>query len=100
MATVQQKTCLWFHRSKSIVTIQRRFRLEYRNCRSPSKSSIKRFKGAGNVHHRKGAGRPSVSDKIVERVRETFTVRNCSYRHLIEFLLGDLQFRYSKRKRL
>ncbi|GBM62574.1 hypothetical protein AVEN_95552-1 [Araneus ventricosus] len=43
---MQQKTrlvCLWFHKSKSIVTVQRRFRLEYRNCQSPSKNSIKRW---------------------------------------------------------
>ncbi|GBO25731.1 hypothetical protein AVEN_188406-1 [Araneus ventricosus] len=35
MATAQQKARLWFHESKSIVLVQRRFRLEYRNCRSP-----------------------------------------------------------------
>ncbi|GBM56593.1 Feline leukemia virus subgroup C receptor-related protein 2, partial [Araneus ventricosus] len=45
MATVQQKarlTHLWFHRSKSVVTVRRCFRPEYRNCQSPSKNSIKR----------------------------------------------------------
>ncbi|GBN66613.1 hypothetical protein AVEN_184518-1 [Araneus ventricosus] len=36
MATVQQKVCLWFHGNKSIVTVQRIIRLEYRNCQSPS----------------------------------------------------------------
>nr|GBM17645.1 hypothetical protein AVEN_196910-1 [Araneus ventricosus] len=44
MATLQQKaplTRLWFHESKPFVTVQTRFRLEYRNCRSPSKNSIK-----------------------------------------------------------
>ncbi|GBN83577.1 hypothetical protein AVEN_223066-1 [Araneus ventricosus] len=75
MATFQQKARFWFHESESIATVQRRFR--YRNCWSPSKNSIKRwyeqFKGTGNVHHRRGAGRPSVSDEVVERVRETFT---------------------------
>ncbi|GBM74910.1 hypothetical protein AVEN_67640-1 [Araneus ventricosus] len=40
MATVQQKARLWFHESKPIVTSQIRFRLEYRNCRSPSKNFI------------------------------------------------------------
>ncbi|GBL89535.1 hypothetical protein AVEN_87869-1, partial [Araneus ventricosus] len=71
MATVQQKARLWFHESESIVTVQRCFRLGYRNCRFPSKNSIKRwceqFKGTGNMHHRKDAGRPSVSDEVVER---------------------------------
>ncbi|GBL91566.1 hypothetical protein AVEN_23628-1 [Araneus ventricosus] len=36
MTTVKQKARLWFHESKSIVTVQRHFRLEYRNCQSPS----------------------------------------------------------------
>ncbi|GBO32927.1 hypothetical protein AVEN_116860-1 [Araneus ventricosus] len=57
MATVQQKVRLWFHESKPIVTVQRRFCLEYRNCHSTSKNSIKlwyeQFKGTGDVQHRK-----------------------------------------------
>ncbi|GBM95238.1 hypothetical protein AVEN_162464-1 [Araneus ventricosus] len=77
MATVQQKAGLCFHESKSIVTVQRLFRLEYRNFQSPRKNSIKRwyeqFKGTGNVHHREGTGRPSVSDEVAERMREIFT---------------------------
>ncbi|GBM89174.1 hypothetical protein AVEN_261174-1 [Araneus ventricosus] len=77
MTIVQQKERLWCQESKLIVTVQRRFRLEYRNCQSPGKNTIKRwyeqFKGTGNVRHRKGAGRPSVSDEFVERVRKTFT---------------------------
>ncbi|GBM43444.1 hypothetical protein AVEN_18610-1 [Araneus ventricosus] len=84
MATMQQKARLWFHESKSIVAVQRCFRLEYRNCRSPSKNSIKhwceQFKETGNMYHRKCAGRPSISDEVVERVtekcasvKETFT---------------------------
>ncbi|GBN41638.1 hypothetical protein AVEN_109102-1 [Araneus ventricosus] len=67
MATVQQKAhfaSLWFHHSKSIVRVKRCFHLEYRNCQSSSKNS-KRC--------RKGAGRPLVSDKFVEQVKETFT---------------------------
>ncbi|GBN68578.1 hypothetical protein AVEN_195972-1 [Araneus ventricosus] len=80
MATVQQKarlTRLWFYESKSIATVQRHFRLQYRNCHSPSQNSINRwyeqFKGTGNVHHRKSVGRPSVSEEVVHRVKETFT---------------------------
>ncbi|GBM65645.1 hypothetical protein AVEN_217638-1 [Araneus ventricosus] len=78
MATVQSKvrlTRLWFHESKTIMTVQRCFPLEYRNCQSPSKNSIERwyeqFKGTGNVHHEKGAGRPLVSDEVVERPEAT-----------------------------
>ncbi|GBM24563.1 hypothetical protein AVEN_217136-1 [Araneus ventricosus] len=75
MATAQQKARVWFHENKSIVTVQRCFRLEYRSCQSPSKNSIKnwyeKFKGTGNVNHRKGARQPPVSDKLVERVRKT-----------------------------
>ncbi|GBO16143.1 hypothetical protein AVEN_33535-1, partial [Araneus ventricosus] len=63
-ATVQQTARLWFYESKSIVTVQRRFRLEYRNCQSPNKNSIKRwyesFKLTGNV-----VGGESVSYKPV-----------------------------------
>ncbi|GBL69239.1 hypothetical protein AVEN_238131-1 [Araneus ventricosus] len=80
MATVQQEaseTRLWFHESKSILTVQSHFRLQYRNSRSPSKNSINRwyeqFKGTGNVRHRKNVGRPSVTDEIVHRVQQTFT---------------------------
>ncbi|GBM63858.1 hypothetical protein AVEN_69871-1 [Araneus ventricosus] len=74
MATVQQKARLWFHESKLGVTVQRCFRLECRNCQSPSKNSIKRwYEGEGNVYHKKCAGRLSVSGKVVERARETFS---------------------------
>ncbi|GBM56320.1 hypothetical protein AVEN_205273-1 [Araneus ventricosus] len=58
MATVQQTARLWFHKSKSIVTVQRRFHLEYRNYQSLSKNSIKRwyeqFKGTGQVPYDHG----------------------------------------------
>ncbi|GBL76801.1 hypothetical protein AVEN_130618-1 [Araneus ventricosus] len=84
-------------------TVQKRFRLEYRNRQSPSKNSNKRwyeqFEETENVHHRKADERPSVSDEDVKRVKETLTL-NCSYQSLMEFLLGDRQFRYSNRKRL
>ncbi|GBN27114.1 hypothetical protein AVEN_274370-1 [Araneus ventricosus] len=43
MATAQQKARLWFHENKSFIIVQRRFRLEYRNCRSPRKNSIRRW---------------------------------------------------------
>ncbi|GBN47449.1 hypothetical protein AVEN_149415-1, partial [Araneus ventricosus] len=34
MANVQQKARLWFHESKSTITVQGIIRLEYRNCQS------------------------------------------------------------------
>ncbi|KAG8242666.1 hypothetical protein J6590_061240 [Homalodisca vitripennis] len=78
MASVQEKArcVLWFHESRSVITVQRRFRLEYgRN--PPSNNSIKRwyrqFEQTGSVQHRKGAGRPPVSEAIVDQVRELFT---------------------------
>ncbi|GBN21570.1 Putative ubiquitin carboxyl-terminal hydrolase 50 [Araneus ventricosus] len=43
MAIVQQKARLWFLESKSIATVQRIIRLEYRNYRSPNKNFIKRW---------------------------------------------------------
>ncbi|GBM08645.1 hypothetical protein AVEN_52480-1 [Araneus ventricosus] len=80
MATVQQKARFCFYGSKSIVTVQRCFHIEDRNCPSPSKNSIMRWcqqcKEAVNVHHRKGAGRPSVADEVVERVRGDFRSDN------------------------
>ncbi|KAG8296099.1 hypothetical protein J6590_065086 [Homalodisca vitripennis] len=78
MASVQEKArcVLWFHESRSVITVQRRFRLEYgRN--PPSNNSIKRwyrqFEQTGSVQHRKGAGRPPVSEAVVDQVRELFT---------------------------
>ncbi|GBM01164.1 hypothetical protein AVEN_27260-1 [Araneus ventricosus] len=89
MVTMQQKarpTRLWFHENKSFITVQGCFNLKYRNCQSPSKNSIKRwyerFKGTGNVHHKKGAGRTSVSDEVVERVMETFSPLSSGYTNL------------------
>ncbi|GBN99907.1 hypothetical protein AVEN_50830-1, partial [Araneus ventricosus] len=70
ISNVQQKVRLWFHESKPIITVQRIIRLKYGKYRPPSKTSIKRwyeqFKGTGNVYRRKGAGRPSISEEVVE----------------------------------
>ncbi|GBO10714.1 hypothetical protein AVEN_143866-1, partial [Araneus ventricosus] len=43
MDTVQPTARLCFYESKPIVTVQRRFRLEKRNCQSPSKNSIQHW---------------------------------------------------------
>ncbi|GBN50703.1 hypothetical protein AVEN_170793-1 [Araneus ventricosus] len=41
---------LWFHESKSIVTVQRRFRFGYSNCQSPLSLDISN-KGAFSLPH-------------------------------------------------
>ncbi|GBM35818.1 hypothetical protein AVEN_43509-1 [Araneus ventricosus] len=71
MATVQQTTRLWFYESKSIVTVQRRFRLEYRNCRFQVRtpSSV----GVSNLREQERCRMTTVSEEVVERVRETCT---------------------------
>ncbi|GBN94625.1 hypothetical protein AVEN_115584-1 [Araneus ventricosus] len=81
--------------------ISKSFRQQYRNCHSPSRNSINRwyeqFKGTGNVHHRKGVGRPSVTDEVVHRGRRPAHLKFL-YERLIEFLLRGREFRYSNRK--
>ncbi|GBM19514.1 hypothetical protein AVEN_107986-1 [Araneus ventricosus] len=78
MATVQEKAMcvLWFFETKSAITTQRRFRTTYKKDPN-SDNSIRRwltqFQETGSVLHRKGAGRPSTSQEIVDRIPETFT---------------------------
>ncbi|GBM28257.1 hypothetical protein AVEN_54034-1 [Araneus ventricosus] len=70
MATVQEKAMcvLWFFETKSVITTQRRFRTTYKKD-PPSDNSIRRwltqFQETGSVLHRKGAGRPSTSQKML-----------------------------------
>ncbi|GBM95460.1 hypothetical protein AVEN_55005-1 [Araneus ventricosus] len=85
MATVQQKTRLWFHGSKSVVTVQRNFRLEYLNGRSSSKNSIQCWYG-------QLSGSESLLHWCAFPVSFDF-----SYQRLMKFLLGDWQFRSSNR---
>lgn len=97
MAGVKQKAMfvLWFYVTKSAITAQRRFCFEYPNRHAISKDSIKRWyqqcKDAGTVQHRKGAGRPSFPDDIVEQVTETFTKTPTSM-HRASLQLGKLFF--------
>ncbi|GBM88624.1 hypothetical protein AVEN_207120-1 [Araneus ventricosus] len=76
MATVQEKAMcvLWFFETKSVITTQRRFRTTYKKD-PPSDNSIRRwltqFQETGSVLHRKGAGRPNVSQENVDRIQET-----------------------------
>ncbi|GBM20109.1 hypothetical protein AVEN_268425-1 [Araneus ventricosus] len=87
MATVQQKVRLlrlWFHESKSIVTVQRCFRLEYRNCQSPSNDSIKRW-----YEHFKGTGKMLDDHRSQTKLLNEcgrLSLLNCSYQRLMELL--------------
>ncbi|GBN24118.1 hypothetical protein AVEN_99932-1 [Araneus ventricosus] len=100
MSTVQHQARLAVSGSTK-PTVQSHFRLEYRNCRSPSKNSIRswyqKFKGTGDMYYKKGTGRPSVSDEDVKR---RLSLLSCLYKHLMDFFLGDRQFRCSNRKHL
>jgi hypothetical protein len=53
---------LWFLETKSVIKMQRRYRIQYGN-NPPSDNAIRRwlkqFQGTDNVLHRKGAGRSS-----------------------------------------
>ncbi|GBM08965.1 hypothetical protein AVEN_253379-1 [Araneus ventricosus] len=53
MVAMQKTASLWFYESKSIVKVQNYFRLEYRNCRSPSTNCMRRwyeeFQGTGKL---------------------------------------------------
>ncbi|GBN74297.1 hypothetical protein AVEN_249439-1 [Araneus ventricosus] len=75
MSTVQHQARLAVSGSTK-PTVESHFRLEYRNCRSPSKNSIRswyeKFKGTGDMYHKKGTGRPWVSDEDVKRMKKTF----------------------------
>lgn len=66
---------LEFHSSKSVITVQRAFRLKFHKD-SPSDNSIRawyrQFNETGCLCKRKSTGRPSTSDAIVDSVRESF----------------------------
>jgi transposase len=78
MANVQEKAkcVLWFFETKSVIKTQRRFRTQYGKD-PPSDNAIRRwlkqFKETGCVLHRKGAGRPSISQEDVDRIQEAFS---------------------------
>jgi hypothetical protein len=61
VGTVQEKAIcvLWFFETKSFIKMQRR-------C-------FKQFQETGSVLHRKGAGKPSISQEVVDRIQEAWT---------------------------
>jgi transposase-like protein len=78
MASVQEKAMcvLWFFEMKSVVKTQRRYATQYGKD-PPSDNAIRRwlkqFQETGSVLHRKGAGRPSISQEDVDRIQEAIS---------------------------
>src|SRR5215469_12454703 len=77
--TSQQRSwcVLEFHKTKSVVTVQRAFKFIFKVDPPTNKSILKwhrNFIERGCIcDQRKGhSGRPSVSEKVVDRVRESF----------------------------
>lgn len=78
MWTLEQKIkcVIWYIESKSLVTVQRKFRNWYRLRYVPSKISIKswyeKFANDGSILHRKGAGRPAIAAEHVAAIEAAF----------------------------
>jgi len=78
LTSQQRSWCvLDFHKTNSVVTVQRAFKLKF-NLDPPTKKSILKWHRnlieRGSIcDQRKGhSGRPSVSEQVVDRVRESF----------------------------
>jgi hypothetical protein len=65
-----------YHVNQSVISVQRHFRTRF-NEDPPSNQSIRKwylnFKRNGCICKKKSTGRPSVSNEVVEQVRESFT---------------------------
>jgi hypothetical protein len=78
MATLQEKAMyvLWFFERKSIIKMQRCYRTQYGKY-PPSDNAIRRWlrqvEESGNVRRRKRAGRPSISQEVVDRIQGAWT---------------------------
>ena len=78
MASAQQKAfcVLEFAKTKSVITVQRAFRVKF-NCDAPSSKNIRRwskqFEESGCLCKGKSPGRPRTSEENVERVRAAFS---------------------------
>lgn len=78
MASAQQKAfcVLEFAKTKSVITVQRAFRVKF-NCDAPSSKNIRRwskqFEKSGCLCKGKSPGRPRTSEENVERVRAAFS---------------------------
>ena len=85
MASMKEKAqcVLWYHETKSPVTVQRKFRNEYGQPQSDVKSIkawYSKFVETGSVGDLNRSGRPSVSDETVDAVREAFQRSPCNKR--------------------
>jgi hypothetical protein len=79
IVTLQEKAMcvLWFCETKSGIKTQRLYRTQY--GRAPASDNalrrwLKQFQETGSVRHRKGAGRPSISQEDVNGIQEAFSV--------------------------
>lgn len=77
MASIEEKVecVLWYHETKSPITVQRNFQNVFGRLPPDPRSIIAwyaKFKKTGSVLDLPRKGRPTVSDEIVETVRETF----------------------------
>lgn len=77
MLTAQQKAqcVLWYAEFKSIVIVQRQFRVTYPGQNSPDDKAIRRwfnqFRDTGSVLKGHSPGRPKTSDDKVEEIRQS-----------------------------
>jgi len=74
-ARIKAQCVEWFIETKSDVVVQRRFRTRY-NRNPPSRPTIRawyyKFMNTGSLNHKRGNGRPRVSDEDVRRVQQSF----------------------------
>jgi transposase len=67
---------LWFFETESVIKTQRSYRTQYRKdplSENAIQLWLKQFKETGSVLHRKGAGRPSIAQEVVDRIQEAFS---------------------------
>jgi hypothetical protein len=71
-----RQSVLGFFETKPVIKTQRRYRTQYGKA-PPSDNVIRRwvkqFQETGSVLHRKGAGRPSTSQEVLDRIQEAWT---------------------------
>jgi transposase len=77
MVTVEENAMhvLWSFETNSVIKTQRRYRTQY--GKDPLSDNairrwLKQFQETGTVLHRKGTGRPSISQEVVDRIQEAF----------------------------
>jgi transposase len=109
-ARIKAQCVEWFIETKSDVVVQRRFRTRY-NRNPPSRPTIRawyyKFMNTGSLNHKRGNGRPRVSDEDVRRVQQSFVndpkkstrsaARELNIKHsTVHKILKSLKFRSYK----